>query len=850
MSLIRETYFTPYRIFQHMKYLHLLFLVALSTISLSQSNQKSSSELYNDLQKLANSATVMYVAAHPDDENTRLISWLTNSKHANTVYLSLTRGDGGQNLIGTEKGDLLGVLRTQELLEARKVDGGNQWFTRALDFGYSKSATETLELWDKEKILGDVVWAIRVHKPDVIITRFDPDSNGRTHGHHTASAMLAMEAFDLAGDKSAYPEQLEFVDTWQPRRLFYNTSWWFYGSRENFEKADKSDMLSVDVGEYFPTLGMSNNEIASLSRSKHACQGFGSSLQRGSQDEWLRLLKGDMPTNGDLLQGIETTWNRYANGMGDDLEQIIAQYEFTEPSGIVDDLITLRATHYGSKDDIPSYQHQAFRELLLDASGVYVEVTSRQPYSQQTDSLVLNYEVTNRSPFTANETTISLPSYTKTIEIGLLAANEEKSGTVTVANPKSSGTVTPYYLQKQHNGFVYNYQPYTQQKDGGKPENAPNLSYEISFNFQELTKELKNIPIRQTKAVMYKTVDPAKGEKYEPFYITPPIAINFTDQVYLFGNNEPQEIEVVVSSFADNVEGEVQIDAGLDWITSGAQPFSIAHARSKQTLTFTVIPPQSQKSSELKASAKIGEQSYFDAFHEVDYAHIQKQFVFLPAKASIGKIEMIVPDVSVAYINGSGDEVAENLHNVGVDIQEVDQSVWMSESLNQFDVAVVGIRAFNTLDNAAQLKTSLQKFAEDGGTVIVQYQTSRGLKIDDFAPHKLRVGRDRISQEDATLRFVNPKHALVNTPNKITQIDLDNWVQERGLYFASEWGEEYEPIFAGNDTGEDEKQGMLLVADVGEGKFVYTGLSFFRELPAGVPGAYRIMMNLLALGEE
>ena len=311
----------------------------LSTLFSAQSVSHSSAEIYDDLLRLQNNTTVMYLAAHPDDENTRVISWLTHEKHVDAVYLSLTRGDGGQNLIGTEKGELLGLLRTQELLEARKVDKGRQWFTRALDFGYSKTATETLKFWDKQKILSDVVWAIRKNKPEIIITRFDPNSNGETHGHHTASAILAMEAFDLAADPKAFPEQLKYVKTWQVKRMFYNTSWWFFGSRENFEKADKSELYSLNVGNYYPNLGISNNEISAKSRSKHACQGFGMALERGSEMEYLKLLKGDKPKSNDIFEGIQLKSDNKI--VQNQLDQLVADFNFKNPQLTLKNLLSV-----------------------------------------------------------------------------------------------------------------------------------------------------------------------------------------------------------------------------------------------------------------------------------------------------------------------------------------------------------------------------------------------------------------------------------------------------------------------------------------------------------------------------
>ena len=271
----------------------------------------NAADIYHQIEKLNFLGNVLYIAAHPDDENTRLISYLSNEVLARTGYLSLTRGDGGQNLIGPELRELLGVIRTQELIEARKIDGGEQFFSRANDFGFSKNPTETLQIWDKNQVLSDVVWAIRTFRPDIVINRFDHRSPGTTHGHHTASAMLSMEAFDLANQPNQFADQLAYTQPWQPQRIYFNTSWWFYGSKEKFEKADKSKQAQLQIGVYYPFAGKSNQEIAALSRSCHQSQGFGNTGTRGEEDEYLEFLKGTAPANkNNLFDGIDTTWNR------------------------------------------------------------------------------------------------------------------------------------------------------------------------------------------------------------------------------------------------------------------------------------------------------------------------------------------------------------------------------------------------------------------------------------------------------------------------------------------------------------------------------------------------------------
>ncbi|MFT5848917.1 PIG-L family deacetylase, partial [Psychroserpens sp.] len=383
--------------------LHLLLfaLFSISLITAQQPKKPTSSEIHESIKKLNFLGSVLYVAAHPDDENTRLISYMSNDVKARTAYLSLTRGDGGQNLVGPEIRELLGVIRTQELLAARGTDGGEQLFTRANDFGYSKHPDETLAIWNKKEVLSDVVLAIRQFQPDVIINRFNHRTPGTTHGHHTSSAMLSVEAFDLVGDKNAYPKQLSRTNIWQPQRLFFNTSWWFYGSRENFEKADKSNLLAVDTGVYFPSSGLSNPEIAALSRSQHKSQGFGSTGSRGSQIEYIEIIKGDLPTDKtNIFEGIDTSWNRVEGGkaIGDILYAVEKNYDFKNPSASIPELMraylaiqNLENTHW------KNIKTNEVKNIIAACAGLYLEVTANSNHATAGAVIDLNLEVINRS---------------------------------------------------------------------------------------------------------------------------------------------------------------------------------------------------------------------------------------------------------------------------------------------------------------------------------------------------------------------------------------------------------------------------------------------------------------------
>lgn len=767
----------------------------------------------------------MYLAAHPDDENTKIISWLTHEKHVDAVYLSLTRGDGGQNLIGTEKGELLGILRTQELLEARKVDKGRQWFTRALDFGYSKTATETLKFWDKQKVLADVVWAIRKNKPEIIITRFDPGSNGETHGHHTASAILAMEAFDLAGDATAFPEQLKDVKTWQPKRLFYNTSWWFFGSKENFEKSDKSGLYSIDVGAYFPIIGMSNNEISSKSRSKHACQGFGMALERGSDLEYLKLLKGDRPKSNDIFEGISLSTE--STVIKTQMNKLISEYQFNNPQLALDNLLKLYAQV--KKEEADLLKLDQIKDLILKTQGIYFEWTTQNAFGTLAQEIVTRLEITNRS---AQKLKFAI-SGNSTQEI---PPNDSYKVTenFTIQNKPVSN---PYWLQEMPKDNLYIVRD---PEDIGQAEILDPLKKSITINFGS-TKIDFEIPLQQ------KMVDPSIGELYEPFYIVPAFVANFDQENYIF-SSQPKQISVEVESFRENSSAKVSFKAGKDWKVSPPQTIDFKEIGEKKKIQFTVEPISKNANTFLEAIVESEGKIYNQSLSVVEYPHIDRQIWINDAQVKIQNLDLKIPEVKIAYIKGSGDDIPASLRAIGLQVTELDIKNWNSAALKNYDVIILGIRAYNTQPEMSLVNKDIWRFVENGGVVINQYNTNTALLTKQIAPVELTLGRNRISEEDAVLNFLVPKHPVFNTPNKITQEDMDHWVQERGLYFADRWDKSLIPLLEGNDKGESPQRGILLAGQYGKGTYVYTGLSFFRELPSGIPGAYKLFMNILALG--
>ncbi|MFC6267402.1 PIG-L family deacetylase [Frigoriflavimonas asaccharolytica] len=800
-----------------------IFLL-ISLFSSAQSVSNSSSEIYDDLLRLQNNTTVMYLAAHPDDENTRVISWLTHEKHVDAVYLSLTRGDGGQNLIGTEKGELLGLLRTQELLEARKMDKGRQWFTRALDFGYSKTATETLKFWDKQKILADVVWAIRKNKPEIIITRFDPNSNGETHGHHTASAILAMEAFDLAGDPKAFPEQLKYVNVWQPQRLFHNTSWWFYGSKEKFEEAEKGKLYTINVGNYYPILGISNNEISSKARSKHACQGFGMALERGNDTEYLKLLKGDAPKSNDIFDGINLkSDNKTVQNL---LDKTVSEFKFDNPQSSLNNLLAIYNTI--KKENPTDFKIEKVKDLILKTQGIYFEWTAEAAFGTIDEEINTKLEITNRS-----NTTVKYYLAGNTEQEILPGESSKSAQKFTIKDSKFSN---PYWLQNlpKNNLYVVN-----SPDEIGQAEILNPVKKTITLNLNS-TKIDFDVPLQQ------KTVNPSIGELYEPFYNIPAFTANFEQENFIF-SNQPKQITVEVESFVANSTANISLKGSKDWKISAPQDIQFKEIGEKKKLIFTVEPLSKNASSTLETIIESNGKTYNQSLNIVEYPHIDRQIWLKNSQAKIQNLDLKIPAVKIAYIKGSGDDVPASLRAIGMKVEELDIKNWNANILKNYDVLILGIRTFNVNPEMNLINRDLWKFVEDGGLIINQYNTNNSLLTKDIAPFGLSLGRSRISEEDAKLKILVPDSPIFNSPNKITDKDFEAWVQERGLYFANSWDKNLIPYLEGNDLGETPNQGILLSGKYGKGTYVYTGLSFFRELPAGIPGAYKLFMNILAL---
>lgn len=799
------------------------------------------SEIYESIKKLNFLGSVLYIAAHPDDENTRLISYLSNDVKARTAYLSITRGDGGQNLIGSELSELLGVIRTQELLEARKIDGGEQLFTRANDFGFSKHPDETFNFWGKEAVLSDVVLAIRRFQPDVIINRFDHRTPGSTHGHHTASAILGMEAFDLAGRRSAFMEHFEVVKPWQPKRIFHNASWWFYNNREEFEEANKhKNLLKINTGSYYPSYGLSNGEIAALSRSKHQSQGFGSIGNRGEETEYLEFLKGDFSQNAaDIFEGIDTSWNRIEGGkaIGDILHQVEKDFDFRNPAASIPELVKAYKLLKDRTDHWSIQKTEEIKNIIAACAGLFMEAIAETQSAAQGETINVSFEIINRSVADVELVSVKFRGKSVLSEKQKLQFNKRLTFKENVTLPDSEEYSSPYWLREKGTPGLYHVDDMTLI---GKPETGNGLP--VRFHLK-----INNEDIVFEKSIAYKYNNPATGEVYQPFRLLPEATVSLTQNVIIFPDNKPQQVQVSVRGGKDNISGTVHLEHPKGWKVSASQNFSLTEKGEEKKLVFTVTPPENQNEGILKAVVETGNEQYDKELITIQYPHIPLQNVLLPAEAKISRIALQKEGINIGYIEGAGDAVAKSLEQIGYKVTFIAPEEITEDYLRQFDAVVVGVRAYNVVKELQFKQTELFSYVENGGNLIVQYNVSRGLVTDNIAPYKLQLSRDRVTDETSPVTFLEPNHKVLNSPNKITAADFENWIQERGLYFPNEWDSRFTPILQMNDPNETPVNGALLITKHGRGNFVYTGLSFFRELPAGVSGAYRLFVNLLSL---
>ena len=825
--------------------------------------QPNAAQIALGLRKLGVAGSVLYVAAHPDDENTALLAYLANGAQVRTAYLSLTRGDGGQNLIGSEQGPALGLIRTQELLAARRIDGAEQFFTRARDFGFSKSPDETLRIWGKEAVLADVVAVIRKFRPDVIVTRFSPEP-AETHGHHTASAILALEAFHAAADPKFHPEQLTGgIAPWQARRIFWNRSSFFIKPTD-----DVSGDVKLDVDGYNPLLGESYGEMAADGRSMHKSQGFGVARTRTPIVEYFKLLASSdrqetaatKPLLG-ILDGIDVTLKRFpgATKLRGLVEKAVAKFDLAAPYASVPALVAIDAALAEISD--AGWRAEKQREvgdLVVACAGLFVDATAADHRAAPGTAVEITATAVDRSPVAVTLDEVRFPFEATGHAVAHKLETPKQEGPriagaaapfelkQSVKLPVDLAPTTPYWLETPPDAGLYHADPAF---IGLAERTSPT---EVKFVFA-----IGGRKFTVARAVSFKWTDPVMGERYRPLEVTPAVSVRPEMSVLMFPHGMVQTLTVRLVAGVPSATGVLRPEAPAGWTVEPASaPFALGARGSEATLTFRVRfnagAGRSPATALLRVVAEVGGAHLSRGVVRLEHAHIPIQTYLVAADVRLVPMDLAVAGKRIGYIPGPGDEVPASLRQVGYEVTIVsDESLAAgAQALSRFDAVVVGVRAFNTNERLRAAHGALMAYVNDGGTLVLQYNTNNRLAplTVPLGPWPFDIGQKRVTDETAAVTFASPGHPALSAPNAIGAADFDGWVQERGLYFAEKWDSHYQTPLAMHDPGEPPQAGSLLWARYGKGTFVYTGLAFFRQLPAGVPGAYRLFANLLAAG--
>ena len=823
------------------------FAAALFTSSVSAQvlpPPDSPEAIAQELRSFRELGTVLHLAAHPDDENTQLIAYFARGRGYRTAYLSLTRGDGGQNELGRDFDERLGVARTQELLAARQIDHGRQFFTRAIDFGFSKNPEETLRFWDRDQVLADVVRVIRQFRPDVIVTRFPIPPGSGGHGHHTASAMLAVEAFKIAGDPTAYPEQLaQGLTPWQPKRVVWNVFTWGRGTG-----GLEGPIVELDIGGNDPVTGEHFGTIANRSRGMHKTQGLGRFSDRvasGPSVQQFMLLAGE-PATTDLMDGVDLSWNRIPGGapIGPLVADAIAQFDPANPAASVPALLALREKLAAlPTDPLVADKRAQLDRILIACLGLSVETTLPSAEVLPGATLALHHTATVRASIVpVRWAGVRYPaSHAKSEKPIAVVPGQPAARDVAQTLPADTPLTQPYWLREDSAAGIA-------RVDNpaliGLPENPPVFPVEYLFDLGGQTLVVADEPV-QLDGALRRRLD-----------VIPPVSLRFASDVALFAPGATRRIEVEITSAIADAKGELALDLPAGWkVAAPAAPsFHLTAPGATQRLAFDVTAPTTPGRTTFGIGAKVGDREFHTLRAEVSYDHLPRQLLQPRARLRTAVLEVATRAKNVGYLPGAGDAIAESLEQLGCTVTTLSSADLTTDKLHAFDAVVLGVRAFNERTDLPAHFPALLAYVEQGGTVVAQYNRPTDLKDVALGPYPLSIEGPapqlRVTDETAPVTFLAPDHPALNIPNKIGPADFDGWLQERGAYFPSSWDQKHDTaVLALNDPGEPPLRSGLLVAQHGKGYFVYTGLSFFRPLPAGVPGAYRLFANLVSLGK-
>ncbi|HVF30314.1 MAG TPA: PIG-L family deacetylase [Pyrinomonadaceae bacterium] len=772
------------------------------------------------LDRLRFDGRVLMIGAHPDDEDTALLTYLARGLHARTGYLSLTRGDGGQNILGLELGEALGVIRTEELLQARRLDGGEQFFTRAYDYGFSKTLAEAKQKWDEKVVLCDVVDVIRSFRPQVVIAQFNgTPSDG--HGQHQFAGYIAPLAVKAAADSSQCLGPVHPRQPWSVTKFYIR------------HRGQGEPTLRINTGLYDHVLGRSYFEIAMHARSQHRSQEQGVLELKGTQYSSLTLVT---PTSRGkdtgIFDGVTFTSKNVGMLTGNTRDISKPRELLPRLARLVDDpLLTdplvvdaiLRAS--GTRIDV-----LADRDTVVPGESFPVSVKMFQPEPEEVKIVDVS--------FTLPSEKASEPAAGPQTPFRREVANF--AGYFTLKIPPKVLMTQPYWLMAPRTGELFDI--------GGISATEP-FQYEAAV--ARITCEVSGKRFTIDQPVEYRFADDIRGEIRRVLNVVPKITVGMDKNLLIVSTRASERVRDVSVTIRNNstgpVTGKVSLSIPAGWTATPADAeFSMARRGESTSVRFGISIPRSVTvgSFAIKAEAVIGDEKFSQSMQTISYEHIQTHRIYRPAKVDVKIIDVQTPSAKVGYVRGSGDRVPEAIEQLGLDVEEIDDAMLAAGDLSRFQTIVIGIRAYQVRPALVSNNQRLLDFVKRGGSMVVQYQLPPTYSQINMLPFPAQMG-PRVADENAPVTILDPSHLLMSYPNKLTAADFEGWVQERNLYNFSTMDPQYTGLLESHDTGEAENKGGLVVANLGKGRFVYCSYSLFRQLPAGVPGAYRLLANLL-----
>jgi LmbE family N-acetylglucosaminyl deacetylase len=817
--------------------------------------------LAQTLNRLDVVGSVLHTGAHPDDENSALLAWLARGQGARTAYLSATRGEGGRNLLGPELFEALGVIRTEELLAARRLDRSQQFFTPNYEFGYSKTADETLQKWGRDAILGDFVRVIRQFRPEIIISAFTGTTRDG-HGHHQTVGIITQEAFTAAADPTRFPA---YGPPWQAKKLYL-------GARGGGEVS-----LTINVGEYDPALGRSYSQIAAEGRSLHRSQSQGSAQDPGPRTTGLQLIQKTVAVEADagLFAGTVhklSDLSQLDAAIRSDVEQleqrVVAVRQKTSllrPAEVVPDLIAalkqlqqIRAgTSSGQVRFLLEQKETDFQEAIRLAAGLVLDVVASETVMAGDDKVIpgqefnLTVSVINGGPysFPGARASVDVPGGWQAVyqgSTGTLMPGQRLDQKFLIRVPANADFTQPYWLRspRQRDRFVW------------PPDSTENLAFDPPLLPARVEIDHDGATIAMSRSAEFRRVDNMLGELRSLVKVVPAMSVRISPEIAivpLTGNRRKELTVTVENQITGPADAEVRLITAAGWtVEPVSRPIKFTRQGEKVSVPFMVSAPAVAGDFPIQAVVRSGAREFTQGYTEVAYPHIETRNIYARAESTAQVFDVKSLATSVGYVEGSGDTVPDALRQLGINVRMLSSQDVATADLSQFPVIVLGIRAYGVREDLRAYNSRFMEYVANGGTLIVQYNIA-GESPSQIGPWPFTLlstganNQQRVTDETAPVRILDSANAVLNVPNRITPSDFDGWVAERGTQFLQDWDARYVPLLESNDPGEEARRGGLLVAKYGKGSYVYAGYTFFRQLPAGVKGAYRLFANLVSI---